>query len=112
MKDRLIKNFQFLESLLFYADAVTHAYIPDGDYYAGVHEDMMQSFPGDYELDGVLHHLKDDRLFIKWLFMTGLNDVYTELISYLDRHGHIERALEMEVSSEQDNVLQEAVNWS
>ena len=112
MKDRLIKNFQFLEALLFYADAVTHAYIPDEDYYAGVHEDIMQSFPGDYELDGAIMHLRDDRMFIKWLFMTGLNDVYTELISYLDRHGHIERALEMEVSSEQGTVLQEAVNWS
>ena len=45
-------------------------------------------------------------------FMTGLNDVYTELISYLDRHGHIERALETNLSVVQDNVLQEAVNWS
>ena len=57
-------------------------------------------------------HLKDDTMFIKWLFMTGLNDVYTELISYLDRHGHIERALETNLSVVQDNVLQEAVNWS
>ena len=112
MKDRLIKNFQFLEALLFYADAVTHAYIPDEDYYAGVHEDMSSSFENENERDKTIMHLKDDRMFIKWLFMTGLNDVYTELISYLDRHGHIERALETNLSVVQDNVLQEAVNWS
>lgn len=89
MKDRLIKNFQFMEALLLYSDAVTYSYSTTNSGN-GVQSDIMVAFN---ELDEYLMvcRMLDDDMFLRWYTMTGLDNKYPELTTYLDRTGHLNR---------------------
>jgi len=113
MKDRLVKNFQFLEALLLYSDAVTFNYVPDLHNHHGINSDIESAFNGSpAEFQMVLNMLDED-MFIRWLLMTGLDNKFTELITYLDRQGHLERVSNnTERNSQIENDLRTVVQYS
>ena len=89
MKDRLIKNFQFMEALLLYSDAVTYNYRPDSQGN-GIQFDVTEAFADFNEFEMVSRMLDED-MFIRWYVMTGLDHKYPELTAYLNRTGHLNR---------------------
>jgi hypothetical protein len=111
MKDRILKNFQFLDAFLTYADAVTMGYKVEPNNRAGV----QSSFDDAYELADrttVLSHLNDQNMFTAWLMQSGYVYTYPELTEYLQRTGYVDRAQEALSNDKFNEHVQTAVNWS
>lgn len=93
LKDRLVKNFQFMEALLLYSDAVTYNYRPS-ESRNGISFNILASLHSD-EFDMVSKML-DEKMFLRWYVMTGLDNKYSELTSYLKRTGHLSDEITLE----------------
>ena len=112
MKDRLLKNYQFLDAFLTYADAVTLSYEPNENYVNGIQKELELAFEPD-DLGVVLNHLNNQYLFVSWLDATGYSYQYPELAEFLTRTGHRDRAADaMDSDNQFAEQVQQVVAWS
>ena len=112
MKDRLLKNFQFLDAFLTYADAVTLSYEPSESYVNGIQKEFELAFEPD-DLGVVLNHLNNQYLFVSWLDATGYSYQYPELAQFLTRTGHRDRAADaMDSDNQFAEQVEQVVAWS
>ena len=109
MKDRLIKNFQFMEALLLYADAVTYKYRPSSGG-TGVQSNILSAFDSvdDYLM---VCRMLDEDMFLRWYVMTGLENKYTELTDFLQRYSHLDR-IAAPINGDLQDYLRTAVNYT
>lgn len=109
MKDRLIKNFQFMEALLLYSDAVTYNY-RSTDAGNGVQGNIITAWNS---LDDYLMacRMLDEDMFLRWYVMTGLDNKYTELTDFLHRTNHLDR-ITAPINGDLNDYLRTAVNYT
>ena len=109
MKDRLIKNFQFMEALLLYSDAVTYNY-RSTDAGNGVQSNILSAWNS---LDDYLMacRMLDEDMFLRWYVMTGLDNKYTELTDFLHRTNHLDR-ITAPINGDLNDYLRTAVNYT
>ena len=109
MKDRLIKNFQFMEALLLYSDAVTYNY-QSSVSGNGIALNILDSLTIDeFQL---VSKMLDEDMFLRWYVMSGLDNKYPELTRYLNRTGHLNRIQTQIVDTSDHSDLQTVVNYS
>ena len=112
MKDRLLKNFQFLDAFLTYADAVTLSYEPNENFVDGIQKELELAFEPD-DLGVVLNHLNNQYLFVSWMDATGYSHQYPELAQFLLKTGHRDRAADaMDSDNQFAEQVQQVVAWS
>ncbi len=114
LKSRLLKNYQFLDAFMTYADAVTLSYKTNQmqNINGGIQKELEAAFEPD-DLGIVLNHLNNQYLFVSWLDATGYCHQYPELTEYLDSKGYRARANEaMESSASFKEQVDHVVNWS